>query len=306
MKNKESSREQHCIKLNKSLYGLKQSGRMWYNRLNEYLVKEGYRNDPISPCISIKKFENKGFVIIAVYVDDLNILGTSGEISQTVEYLKKEFEMKDLGKTKLCLGLQLEYISDGILVHQKAYTEKVLKRFNMVDCHPLSSPMVVRSLGPDTDPFHPKMDDEDVLGPEMPYLSAIGALMYLATHTRPDIAFAVNLLSRFISCPTLGHWNGIKHVLRYPQGMKDLGLFYTNHNKDGLVGFADAGYLSDPHQARSQTGYVFTHGGTARSWRSMKQTIAATSYNHSEILAIHEASREVVWLRSMTQHIRSD
>ena len=62
---------------------------MWYNRLNEYLVKEGYRNDPISPCISIKKFENKGFVIIAVYVDDLNILGTSGEISQTVEYLKK-------------------------------------------------------------------------------------------------------------------------------------------------------------------------------------------------------------------------
>ena len=124
LKNKSSSREQHCIKLNKSLYGLKQSGRMWYNRLSEYLVKEGYKNDPISPCIFIKKFENKGFVIIAVYVDDLNILGTSGEISQTVEYLKKEFEMKDLGKTKFCLGLQLEYIRDGILVHQMAYTEK--------------------------------------------------------------------------------------------------------------------------------------------------------------------------------------
>ena len=205
LKNKESSREQHCIKLNKSLYGLKQSGRMWYNRLSEYLVKEGYRNDPISPCIFIKKFENKGFVIIAVYVDDLNILGTSGEISQTVEYLKKEFEMKDLGKTKFCLGLQLEYINDGILVHQMTYTEKVLKRFNMVDCHSLTSPMVVRSLGLDTDPFRPKMDDEDDLGPKMPYLSAIGALMYLATHTRPNISFAVNLLSRFSSCPTQRH-----------------------------------------------------------------------------------------------------
>ncbi|KAG7581777.1 Reverse transcriptase RNA-dependent DNA polymerase [Arabidopsis suecica] len=150
---------------------------MWYNRLSDYLVREGYKNDPISPCIFIKKFANKGFVIIAVYVDDLNILGTSGEIAQTVEYLKKEFEMKDLGKTKFCLGLQLEYVNNGILVHQKAYTEKVLKRFNMDQAHPLSSPMVVRSLGLDSDSFGPKKDEEEVLGPEVPYLSAIGALM---------------------------------------------------------------------------------------------------------------------------------
>ena len=304
LKNKESSREQHCIRLNKSLYGLKQSGRMWYNRLSEYLLKEGYKNDQICPCIFIKKF-NKGFVIIAVYVDDLNILGTSGEISQTVEYLKKEFEMKDLGKTKFCLGLQLEYMKDGILVHQKAYTEKVLKRFNMDQSHPLTSPMVVRSLGPDTDPFGPKKKNEEVLGPEVPYLSAIGALMYLAGHTRPNISFAVNLLSRFSSYPTQRHWNGIKHILRYLQGTKDLGLMFTNKSKEDLVGFADAGYLSDPHYARSQTGYVFTHGGTAISWRSMKQTMAATSSNHAEILAMHEASRESVWMRSMTQHIRT-
>ncbi|KAG7572502.1 Integrase catalytic core [Arabidopsis suecica] len=169
-KDKKVSRDQYCIRLNKSLYGLKQSGRMWYNRLSDYLVREGYKNDPISPCIFIKKFANEGFVIIAVYVDDLNILGTSGEIAQTVEYLKKEFEMKDLGKTKFCLGLQLEYVNNGILVHQKAYTEKVLKRFNMDQAHPLSSPMVVRSLGLDSDPFGPKKDEEEVLGPEVPYL----------------------------------------------------------------------------------------------------------------------------------------
>ncbi|XP_056866765.1 secreted RxLR effector protein 161-like [Raphanus sativus] len=163
--------------------------------------------------------------------------------------------------------------------------------------------MVVRSLGPDTDPFGPKRDDEEILGPEVPYLSAIGALMYLAGHTRPDISFAVNLLSRFSSCPTQRHWNGIRHVLRYLQGTKDLGLMFTNQSKEGLVGFTDVGYLSDPHFGRSQTGYVFTHGGTAISWRSMKQTMAATSSNHAEILAMHEASRESVWLRSMTQHI---
>src|SRR5690606_37184236 len=88
LKSKDCSREQHCIKLDKALYGLKQSGRMWYNRLIEYLVKEGYKNDPISPCIFIKKFDNDGFVIIVMYVDDLNILGTSREINQTVECLK--------------------------------------------------------------------------------------------------------------------------------------------------------------------------------------------------------------------------
>ncbi|XP_021769893.1 uncharacterized protein LOC110734155 [Chenopodium quinoa] len=86
--------------------------------------------------------------------------------------------------------------------------------------------------------------------------------------------------------------------------MKDMGLFFPKLSKENLVGFADAGYLSDPHNARSQTGYVFTYGGTTIFWRSMKQTITATSSNHSEILAIHEASHECVWLRSVIQRIK--
>ena len=206
-----NSRESYSIKLNRSLYGLKQSARMWYNRLSEYLLKEAYKNDPISPCIFIKRFE-KGYVIIAVYVDDLNIIGTPEEISITMDYLKKEFEMKDLGKTRFCLGLQIEHLKNGILVHQETYTEKVAKRFSMDQAHPLSSPMVVRSLDVNKDPFRPREKNEEVLGPEVPYLSAIGALMYLASHTRPDISFAANLLARFSSCPTRRHWNGIKHI----------------------------------------------------------------------------------------------
>ena len=207
---------------------------------------------------------------------------------KTIEYLKKEFEVKDFGKTKYCLGLQIEHLEDGIFVHQTTYTQKVLKRFYMDKAHPLSTPMVVRSLDPTKDPFRPKEDDEELLGPEVPYLSAIGALMYLANCTRPDIAFAVNLLARFSSSPTRRHWNGIKHILRYLQGTADLGLFYSKTSRPELLGYADAGYLSDPHKARSQTGYLFTCGSTAISWRSTKQTIAATSSNHAEILAIHE------------------
>ena len=252
------------IKLERSLYGLKQSGLMWYNRLSEYLLNEGYVNNPISPCIFIKKSET-GFAIIAVYVDDLNLVGTPEELTKTVEYLMKEFEMKDLGKTKFCIGLQIEHFPNGVLVHQSTYIKKILKRFNMDKAHSLSSPMVVRSLDVKKDPFCPCEKGEKLLGPEVPYLSAIGALMYVANCTRPDIAFSVNLLARYSSAPTRRHWNGIQHILHYLSGTTDLGLFYSNKSKEKLLEYADAGYLSYPHKARSQTGYVFNYNGTAIS-----------------------------------------
>ena len=192
------------IKLQRSLYGLKQSDRMWYKRLSEYLIKERYKNDPICPCVFIKK-SKIGFAIIAVYVDDMNLIGTLEELSKTIEYLKKEFEVKDLGKTKLFLGLELEYKTNGIIIHQSAYTKRVLKNFYMDKTYPLSTLMVVRSLEPHKDPFRPKEPDEEILGSEVPYLNAIGTLMYLAQCPRSDIAFAVNLLARFSSKPTRRH-----------------------------------------------------------------------------------------------------
>ncbi|RVW31501.1 Copia protein [Vitis vinifera] len=185
----------YSIKLQRSLYGLKQSGHMWYNHLSEYLLKEGaHKNNKL---------------------------------------LEKEFAMKDLGKTKFCLGLQIEHFPNGVLVHQSTYIKKVLKRFYMDKVHPLSSPMVVQSLDVKKDPFRLCENDEELLGPEVPYLSAIVHL-----------------------------WNP----------------------KQQLLGYADAGYLSDSHKGRSQTGYVFNCNGTAISWRSVKQTMVATSSNHSEIL----------------------
>jgi len=276
---------------------------MWYNKLGEYLLKEGYENNPICPCVFIRKTVS-GFAIIAVYVDDLNIIGTTKEIKEAREYLKKEFEMKDLGKTRFCLGLQIEYTKNGILVHQSNYTERVLKRFNMDKANPLSTPMMERTLNIENHPFRLKEDNEEDLGSEVPYLSAIGALMYLANCTRPNIAFAVNLLARFSSCPTKRHWKGIKHIFRYIRGTSDLGLFYSNNTKPVFLGYADAWYLSDPHNGISQTRYVFTYGGTAILWRSQKQTLVATSSNHTEVIALHEASKECRWLRSILQHIQ--
>ena len=103
----------------------------------------------------------------------------------------------------------------------------------------LSTLMVGQSLDVKKDVFRPQEDDEETLGPEVSYLSAIGALMYLVNYTRPNIAFAVNLLVRYSSAPTWRHWNEIKHILRYFRGTTDLGLFYPNWSKPQLVGYAD-------------------------------------------------------------------
>ena len=146
---------------------------------------------------------------------------------KTTNYLKKEFQMKDLGKTRYCLGLEIEYCSNDILIHQSTYIKKVLNRFYMDKSHLLNSPMVIRSLEVNKNPFCLKEENEESLGPEVPYLSAIGALMYLANCTRSDIAFSVNLLARYNSTPPKRHWNGVKHILRYLCRTSDMDLYYS-------------------------------------------------------------------------------
>jgi hypothetical protein len=116
---------------------------------------------------------------------------------------------------------------------------------------PSKTPMVVRALKKDTDPFWPRQEGEEVLGYEYPYLRAIGTLMYFANNTRPDIAFAVNLLARYSVAFTMHHWNGVKDVLQYLQGTPDMRLFYLKNQDLSLIGYVDAGYLSDPHNGKS-------------------------------------------------------
>ena len=99
-----------------------------YNCLSEYLPKEGHGNNLIYPCIFIKKSETE-FVIIAVYVDNLNLVLPFKELTRIKNHLKKEFKMKDLGKTKFCFGLQIEYFPNVVLVHQSPYIKKILNHF---------------------------------------------------------------------------------------------------------------------------------------------------------------------------------
>jgi hypothetical protein len=129
--------------------------------------------------------------------------------------------------------------------------------------------------------------------------------MYLANNTRPDIAFAINCLTKHSTAPTMRYWNGIKNILWYLHGTVDLRLFYESNKDSSLIGYVDDGYLSDSQNARSQTWFVFLHRGIVISWKSTKHTLIATFTNHSEIITLYKASCECAWLCRMIDHIQN-
>jgi hypothetical protein len=269
-----------CVRLVRSIYGLKQAGRIWYQHFTRYLVSAcGFKTVQTCPCVFVKR-RGDDVVLIAIYVDDVIMIGTRHAIEVAACALKVKFKIRDFGRLDFCLGVQVTHLKDGVILHQSTYVKKILERFSMDRAHPSKSPMVVRSLNPLTDPFAPCRKDEPVLSQKYPYMEAIGALMYLANYTRPDIAFATNLLARFSQEPTKRHWFGIKQIMRYLGGTIDMGLYYRRkepHTQGTMIGYADAGFMSDPHRGRSQTGYVFMAASAAISWRSTKQTLVATS-----------------------------
>ena len=198
--------------------------------------------------------------------------------------------MNDFGKTKFCLGLQIEHPTNEICIHQSTYTKNVLKWFYMVKSHPLSTLMVVRFLDINKDLFRPQKKDKEFLDDETSYPSAIEALMYLVINTWPDTCFAISLFVRFISCQTRRHWKDVNHIITYLRGTIDMRFLYSNASTLELIDYADAGYSFDPHKTRSQTSYLFTYRGITILWRSIKQTIVSISSNHAEIIVIHEAT----------------
>ena len=131
-----------------------------------------------------------------------------------------------------------------------------------------------------------------------PYRQLIGALIHLSNTVRPDIAFAVNYLSRFMESPEISHWNAAKHILKYLKYTRELGISYKR-GSNNLIGYSDADFAGDRVTRRSTSGYVFTYAGGAISWRSKRQTVTAQPTMESEYIALSYAARELVWLRRL-------
>ena len=174
--------------------------------------------------------------------------------------------MRDMGKLHYFLGVKIAYPGSGkIWIGQPAYTEEVLRRFQMENYKPTATPI-------DTGAKLTKATEDSKLFNQELYQSAIGSLLYLSTRARPDIACAVSNVVRFCSKPTMEHWKSIKHIMLYLNGTRNYGLLYEKEKVTDFIGYSDADWTGDLDDGRSNSGYVFKLSGAAVSWRSKKES----------------------------------
>ncbi|RVW95647.1 Retrovirus-related Pol polyprotein from transposon TNT 1-94 [Vitis vinifera] len=212
--------------------------------------------------------------------------------------LSTHFDMKDLGEASYVLSIKiLRDRANGVLkLSQRTYIEKILKRFNM---HNYSSTRVPILKG---DKFSkaqcPQNDDEREEMRIIPYLSLVGSLMYAQVCTRPNIAFVVGMLGRYLSNPESQHWKAAKKVLRYLQGTKDLMLTYQRTNILDVVGFCDVDFVGCIDDKKSTMSYIFVMAGEVVSWKSVEQTLTTSSTMEAEYVAYYEAYCHAIWMRN--------
>ena len=297
----EKPRAKWVCQLIKTIYGLRQGAKNWYDTLCEAMAKLGFRRAEADHGVFYK--EEKGeLVIMAVHVDDCIITGSS---EQLVEKSKKELNdlhsLTDLGPAHWLLGFKItrNLTERTLALSQHSYIDSILTRFNFNDLKPSSIP-IDPNTPLSTTQCPTKLEDIAKMR-NVPYREAVGSLMYAAMGTRPDIAFAVSTVSQFSHNPGWVHWEAVKRIFRYLLGTKDLELVYGGE-KRGLVGYTDADGASQEHR-RAISGYVFLIDGGAVSWSSKKQELVTLSTTEAEYVAATHAAKEAMWLRRLITEI---
>ena len=285
-------------KLKKSIYGLKQASRQWYHKFHEVIISFGFEVNPVDDCV-YHKFSGSKFIFLVLYVDDILLASSDiGLLHDTKRFLVKNFKMKDLEVASFVLGIQIHRDrSRSVLgLSQKSYIERMLSRYGMDKCAPTDTSV---SKG---DKFSlsqsPKNDFDKEAMQQFPYASAIGSLMYAQVCTRPDLAFIVGMLGRYMSNPGVDHWKAAKRVMRYLQRTKEYMLTYQRSDILEIIGYSDSDFAGCLDSKRSTSGYVFLLAGGAIFWKSAKQTLVATSTMEAEFIACYEASNQGIWLRN--------
>ncbi|KAK2577806.1 hypothetical protein KPH14_012675, partial [Odynerus spinipes] len=218
-------------RLNKAIYGLRQAGRQWHKRLSQKLKEIGFKSTDSSWITEIKRL------------------------------LAREFDVKDLGKAKYCLGIEIEQSSGMITMTQRRYIMDLLERFGMTNCNSVATPMdkdnnLIKELNCDSN--------------KRPYRELVGALMYLAVATRPDISHTVSILAQFNDCHGEAHWAAGKRVLRYLKGTLNYGISYRKTDDCAKI-YVNADWGRCKIDRRSYTGYVVMLSNGPISWKSTKQ-----------------------------------
>ena len=285
--------EKKVCKLVKSLYGLKQAPKQWHEKFDSVMMTNGFKINECDKCVYVKNTDD-GYVILCLYVDDMLITGSNDRmIKSTKDMLNSRFDMKDMGLADVILGIKIIRSPNGLILSQSHYVDKILDKFNKDDSGVARTPI-------DVNQHLSKNRGESIS--QVEYARVIGSLMYLMSCTRPDIAFTVSCLSRFMSNPGADHWKAIVRVLRYLRYTRDYGLHYTRFPAV-LEGYSDASSISDIQDSKATSGYVFTLGGAAVSWKSSKQTVITRSTMESEFVALDKSGEEAEWLRQFLEDI---
>lgn len=215
----------------------------------------------------------------------------------------KSFKMTDNGEAKFILGMHIQRnpAEGTITIDQHKYVKEVLERFGMGDSHPVSTPADVNSKL--TNEMSPSSESDREEMKKIPYQEAVGSLLYAAQVSRPDIQYAVNMVSRFNHNPGKAHWMAVKRIMRYLNGTRDMKLCYQRDEKEDLHGFCDADWAGDVSDRRSVTGYVFLLQGSAITWNSKKQPTVALSTTEAEYMAMSSSTQEAIWLKNLYNDI---
>ena len=281
-------------KLRKSLYGLKQSPRAWFDRLRRAMVGMGYQQTNADHTVFFRQHKDHT-TLLAVYVDDIIITGNDeGEIAQLKMQLGKEFEVKDLGLLRYFLGIEVARGAEGVVLSQRKYVLDLLKETGMLGCRPVASPIDQKIKL--TELAGEKVDRER-------YQRLVGRLIYL-THTRPDISFPVSVVSRYMHDPRKDHMDAVYHILRYLKGAPGKGLIFRKHGHFNIEGYCDSDWASCADDRKSTSGYCMFVGGNLVSWKSKKQSVVARSTAEAEYRAIAIGVAEMLWLRNLLVELK--
>ena len=282
-------------KLQKSLYGLKQSPRAWFGKFTRAVKRCGYVQCQSDHTLFLKHAPCGDMTALIVYVDDIVITGNNeGEIQKLKGFLAKEFEVKDLGNLRYFLGMEVARSKKGISVSQRKYVLDLLEETGMSDCKPAETPMdYTTKLGSIQD--SPPVDKGR-------YQRLVGKLIYLS-HTRPDISFPVSTVSQFMNDPKEEHMTAVFRILRYLKMSPGKGLFFEKGVNRGLEIYSDADWAGSITDRRSTSGYCTFLWGNLVTWRSKKQTVVSRSSAEAELRAMAHGVCEGVWLKLLLKEM---
>ncbi|XP_063940583.1 uncharacterized mitochondrial protein AtMg00810-like [Daucus carota subsp. sativus] len=256
--------------------------------MKTFLKSAGFVQSLADPSLFIFRHNNHTIYFL-LYVDDIVITGSDNNLLERfIHVLGREFDIKDLGPLNYFLGLQVSYQNDGLHIGQLKYAHDLLVKHDMLLSKPVSTPMSAKTTL--------SSDDGDILANPTAFREIVGSLQYL-TITRPDIAYAVNSISQFMSHPRTSHLLAAKRILRYIKGTLNQGLFIRPQCQPlHISAYSDADWAGCPETRRSTSDYLCYIGTNLISWCSKKQPTIARSSAESEYRALSHASVETTWL----------